>query len=76
MNNKKITFLIKPDIINDIYYLYYRDKNEYIKYDIACIPNIKTSIQMNLNSVNNLNGQIAFLRLTGSTSDDNGLYWL
>jgi hypothetical protein len=23
------------------------NKNEYIKYDVACIPNIKTSIQMN-----------------------------
>jgi hypothetical protein len=47
VEKKKITFLIKPDIINDIYHLYYNDKNEYIKYDVACIPNIKISIQMN-----------------------------
>jgi len=47
IEKKKITFLIKPDIINDIYYLYYKDRNEYMKYDIACIPNIKTSIFMN-----------------------------
>jgi hypothetical protein len=44
---KNITFLIKPDIINDIYYLYYKHNNEYVKYDVACIPNIKTSMQMN-----------------------------
>jgi hypothetical protein len=35
-----------------------------------------TTIQTNLNSVNNLNGQQAFLRLTGSTSDEFGNFWL
>ena len=47
VEKKKITFLIKPDIINDIYHLFYKDKDIYIKYDVACIPNIKTSIKMN-----------------------------
>ena len=47
VEKKKITFLIKPDIINDIYYLYYKENDNYTKYDVACIPNIKTSIKMN-----------------------------
>jgi len=34
------------------------------------------TIQANLNSVNNISGQTAFLNLTGSTSDDSGNYWL
>lgn len=47
IQNKKITFLIKPDAINDIYYLYYKDNEQYKKYDVAFIPNIKTSYYMN-----------------------------
>lgn len=34
------------------------------------------TVQANLNSVNNLSGQVAYLNLTGSTSDDLGNYWL
>ena len=50
MNNKKrdIIFKIKPDIQNDIYHLYCANDNscDYY-YDIAYIPDYKTSLQMN-----------------------------
>jgi hypothetical protein len=41
----------------------------------SSVDNLIT-IQANLNSVNNLSGQTAFLNLTGSTSDDSGNFWL
>lgn len=47
VENKKVTFLVKPDVINDIYYLYYKDNDRYKKYDVALIPNIVTSYYMN-----------------------------
>ena len=41
-------FLIKPDIQNDIYHLYVKNKyNSLEKYDIAAIPDYKTSVMMN-----------------------------
>jgi hypothetical protein len=41
-------FLIKPDIQNDIYHLYAKNKsNSLEKYDIAAIPDYKTSVMMN-----------------------------
>jgi hypothetical protein len=42
--NKSIVFEVKPDIQNDIYHLY--SKNDKY-YNIACIPDYKTSIMMN-----------------------------
>jgi hypothetical protein len=45
-----MVFEIMPDIQNDIYYLYcYKDNvnKELIKYDIALIPDFKTSIMLN-----------------------------
>jgi len=45
---ENITFAVKADIQNDVYYLYVRNKeNQYEKYDIAAIPNYKTSVMMN-----------------------------
>ena len=41
------TFLVKATIINDIYDLYYIDKNQEMKYNIACISDYKTSVMMN-----------------------------
>jgi len=48
ISNHRI-FKVKPDIQNDIYYLYsYDDKsNREIFYDIACIPSYETSVMMN-----------------------------
>jgi len=43
-NNNTKTFIIKPDIQNDIYHLY-SERNDYI--GLACIPDYKTSIIMN-----------------------------
>ena len=43
-NQPSKIFLIKPDIVNDIYYLYTLN-NVYI--GIACIPDYKTSVMMN-----------------------------
>ena len=42
-------FQVKPDIQNDIYYLYCYDNNSQIlvHYNIACIPDFKTSVMMN-----------------------------
>ena len=42
-------FLVKPDILNDIYTLYYTDdvSNENVSYELACIPDYKTSVFMN-----------------------------
>ena len=46
-SKREIIFKIKPDIQNDIYYLYglNDDKEEY--YDIALIPDFTTSVMMN-----------------------------
>ena len=47
-SKREIIFKIKPDIQNDIYYLYglnNDNKEEY--YDIALIPNFTTSVMMN-----------------------------
>lgn len=45
-NIEKI-FLVKATLINDIYDLYYNDNNEVTQYNIACIPDYKTSVMMN-----------------------------
>uniref|UniRef100_A0A6C0ER34 mRNA capping enzyme adenylation domain-containing protein n=1 Tax=viral metagenome TaxID=1070528 RepID=A0A6C0ER34_9ZZZZ len=49
MNEKReIIFQVKPDIQNDIYHLYLQnDKGTLIFYDIASIPDYKTSVMMN-----------------------------
>ena len=45
---KESIFKIKPDIQNDIYYLYCLDNsNNLILYDVAYIPDYKTSVFMN-----------------------------
>jgi len=45
---KEIIFKVKPDITNDIYHLYCCDKdNKDMYYDLACIPDFKTSVLMN-----------------------------
>ena len=41
------TFIVKADIENDIYDIYYYSNNDLIKYDIAYISDYKTSIFMN-----------------------------
>jgi hypothetical protein len=42
-------FQVKPDIQNDIYYLYCYDNisQSLVYYNIACIPDFKTSVMMN-----------------------------
>jgi hypothetical protein len=41
-------FLIKPDIQNDIYHLYVKNNyGDLEKYDIAAVPDYKTSVMMN-----------------------------
>jgi len=44
---KEIVFLVKPDIQNDIYHLYYNENLQHIYYDIALIPDFITSVMMN-----------------------------
>jgi hypothetical protein len=44
---KEIVFNVKPDIQNDIYNLYCIEHNEEIFYNIAYIPDYKTSVMMN-----------------------------
>jgi len=46
---KETVFIVKPDIQNDIYHLYYCDSmnNNEILYDTAYIPDYKTSVMMN-----------------------------
>ena len=47
-NHKNAVFMIKPDVQNDIYNLYIDvDKIGLQFYDIACIPDFKTSVKMN-----------------------------
>ena len=46
--NKSIIFKVRPDIQNDIYHLYCKDeKNEDSYYDVAYIPDYKSSVTMN-----------------------------
>jgi hypothetical protein len=45
--NKNIIFKITPDIQNDIYHLHTYENGKFIFYDIACIPDYKTSVFMN-----------------------------
>ena len=40
-------FQIRATIINDIYNLYYVNNSKIEKYEIACIPDYKTSVMMN-----------------------------
>jgi len=41
-------FLVKPDLQNDVYHLYVKDKHNSLEnYDLAAIPDYKTSIMMN-----------------------------
>ena len=44
---KDIVFKVKPDIQNDIYHLYCMENNKEIYYNIAYIPDYKTSVMMN-----------------------------
>jgi hypothetical protein len=47
---KQIVFLVRPDIQNDIYHLFYDDlklPNNHTYYDVALIPNFNTSVMMN-----------------------------
>ena len=44
--NKNKNFYVKPDIINDIYYLYYNKHDKHYSY-IALIDSYKTSVFMN-----------------------------
>ena len=48
-NKKKTEFVfnVKPDIQNDIYNLYCIENNEEVFYNIAYIPDYKTSVMMN-----------------------------
>jgi hypothetical protein len=43
IQNKQNIFIVKPDILNDIYHLYLN--NEY--KGIACVPDYKTSVMLN-----------------------------
>ena len=46
--NKHIIFKVKPDIQNDIYHLYCKDEQGIDSYyDVAYIPDYKTSVMMN-----------------------------
>jgi len=40
-------FLLKPTIVDDIYYLYFQNEDKLEKYNVACIPDYKTSVMMN-----------------------------
>jgi len=44
---KDIVFKVKPDIQNDIYHLYCMENNKEIFYNVAYIPDYKTSVMMN-----------------------------
>jgi hypothetical protein len=45
--SKNIIFKVKPDIQNDIYHLYCMENNKEVFYNIAYIPDYKTSVTMN-----------------------------
>lgn len=47
ISNKQFIFRITPDIQNDIYNLHTYENGKFIFYDIACIPDYKTSVFMN-----------------------------
>lgn len=47
ISNKQFIFKITPDIQNDIYHLHTYENGKFIFYDIACIPDYKTSVFMN-----------------------------
>jgi hypothetical protein len=48
ITKREIVFQVSPDIQNDIYYLYcYDNDNALIYYNIAYIPNFKSSVFMN-----------------------------
>lgn len=48
IDEEKLIFSIKADVQNDIYFLYYKnDHHELEKYQIAAIPDFKTSTLMN-----------------------------
>ena len=40
-------FLLKPTIVDDIYDLYFQNEDKLEKYNVACIPDYKTSVMMN-----------------------------
>lgn len=44
---REVVFKIKPDIQNDIYYLYCLNNNKEEYFDIALIPDFTTSVMMN-----------------------------
>jgi hypothetical protein len=44
---KEAVFLVKPDIQNDIYHLYYVDDGVLVFHSIACIPDYNCSVMMN-----------------------------
>jgi hypothetical protein len=44
---REIVFKIKPDLQNDIYNLYYDDHGTDVLYEVAYIPDYKTSVSMN-----------------------------
>jgi len=44
---KDIVFKVKADIQNDIYHLYYIENNVEVFYNVAYIPDYKTSVMMN-----------------------------
>jgi len=46
-NKQRIVFHIKPDIQNDIYHLHLNDNGELNYYNVAYIPDFKTSVMMN-----------------------------
>jgi len=45
--NNNVVFRIKADIQNDIYHLYCNENNNEVFYNIAYIPDYKTSVMMN-----------------------------
>ena len=47
LNPTYTVFNVRPDIQNDIYYLYCLENHREVKYGIADIPNYKTSVMMN-----------------------------
>lgn len=48
VESEPLIFSVKPDIQNDIYHLYVKNKsNDLELYDIAAIPDYKTSVMMN-----------------------------
>lgn len=44
---KTCTFIVKPDIQNDIYKLYYLHNSKEMYHNIACVPDYTTSVMMN-----------------------------